>query len=497
MIMKFVLLFLTLAIAAHSQQQMRVAIISTVDNENSLKYNELDFLTGKLREIAGNVLPSDRYGIMTQESIVDRMGSQERAEKECRAATCLADLGRKISADYIAQCRIGRFSGMLTIKVELYNSKSGNLVGTFNETSKSLFNLTTILDNKAPNLFMKILEENKIAPSANGETNDADVYFVRGYEYYGEGDYDKAIYNLSEAIRLNSKFQLAYSLRGNAYVEKRDYNKAVSDLSEAIRLNPNPIEDDYGYRGYAYLMKGDYDNAISDYTKAIQLNLNSVIAYNNRCLAYSMKGDYDRAIADCKSALRIDPNNANAKKVIEEIGGNSSISKGVFTDSRDGKTYKTIKIGNQTWMADNLNYNASGSQCYNNNSVNCGNYGRLYNWSTARKVCPSGWHLPSKSEYEILDKAVGGENVAGKKLKSKSGWYKNGNGTDQYGFSAFPCGFGDSVGNFYDFGDVGNWWSANEYNSSKAYGRYMSYYDSVNWGDGAKILLFSVRCVKD
>ncbi len=151
---------LLLAFAAYGQQQMRVAIISTVDNADSLQYHELDFLTGKLREIAGKVLPKDRYGIMTQESIVDRMGSQERAEKECREAICLAELGRKISANYIAKGYIGRFGGMLTIKIELYNSKSGNLVGTFTEPANDLFTFAEILDNKAPDLFKKILEEN-------------------------------------------------------------------------------------------------------------------------------------------------------------------------------------------------------------------------------------------------------------------------------------------------------------------------------------------------
>jgi len=139
--------------------------MSSVDDADSIQYMDLNFLTGKLREIASNTLPKDKYGIMTQESIVDRMGSQERAEKECREATCLADLGRKISADYIAQGRIGRFSGMLALKVELYNSKSGNLVGTFNETSGDLFTLVTLLDNKAPDMFRKILEENKAAAS--------------------------------------------------------------------------------------------------------------------------------------------------------------------------------------------------------------------------------------------------------------------------------------------------------------------------------------------
>jgi len=187
---KTVLILLLFAIVAHSQQ-MRVAVMPTVDNADSIQHMNLDFLTGKLREIAGKVLPKDRYGIMTQESIVDRLGSQERAERECREATCLADLGRKISAAYIAQGRIGRFGGMLTLKVELYNSKSGNLVSTFSETSKDLFTLITLLDSKAPDLFREILKENKasspsqlsVAGGISGlqSGTDDEFYFERRY----------------------------------------------------------------------------------------------------------------------------------------------------------------------------------------------------------------------------------------------------------------------------------------------------------------------------
>ena len=117
-------------------------------------------------------------------------------------------------------------------------------------------------------------------------------------------------------------------------------------------------------------------------------------------------------------------------------------------DNRDGKKYKTVTIGSKTWMAENLNYEAKGSKCYENKDENCTTYGRLYNWSTAMKACPSGWHLPSKTEYEALDKAVGGEEVAGKKLKAKSGWNKNGNGTDDFGFPAMPGGGGHSHDSF-------------------------------------------------
>ena len=117
-------------------------------------------------------------------------------------------------------------------------------------------------------------------------------------------------------------------------------------------------------------------------------------------------------------------------------------------DKRDGKTYKTVKIGTQIWMAENLNYDAENSKCYENKPENCEKYGRLYDWETAMKACPYGWHLSSDKEWQVLVNFAGGKEVAGKKLKAKSGWNsykgKSGNGTDGLGFSALPGGNGYS-----------------------------------------------------
>ena len=169
-----------------------------------------------------------------------------------------------------------------------------------------------------------------------------------------------------------------------------------------------------------------------------------------------------------------------------------------FTDSRDRKTYKTVKIGDQTWMAENLNYSVKGSICYNDDESNCQKYGRLYDWNTSLKSCPSGWHLPSKDEWDGLVDFAGGEDVAGKYLKAKERWAENGNGTDEYGFSALPGGYGSSDGGFYGVGDVGYWWSATEDGSTNAYYRDMYYsISNVYRSSSGKSYLLSVRCVKD
>jgi uncharacterized protein (TIGR02145 family) len=195
-----------------------------------------------------------------------------------------------------------------------------------------------------------------------------------------------------------------------------------------------------------------------------------------------------------------------------------------LTDERDGQTYKTVKIGSQWWMAENLNYETGNSYCYNNNSANCTKYGRLYTWAAAmdsvgtlttngkgcgykktcsptypvRRICPEGWHLPSKTEFETLFTAVGGQDSAGTALKSTGGWFNDGNGTDAFGFSALPAGDRGSNGGCNYEGLNAYFWSSTEYDSNYAYNvlLYVNFdYAYLDYGN--KDYGFSVRCLKD
>jgi len=177
-----------------------------------------------------------------------------------------------------------------------------------------------------------------------------------------------------------------------------------------------------------------------------------------------------------------------------------------FTDVRDGQSYRMVTIGTQTWMAENLNYDVPSSTrdvCYNKNSDNCSIYGRLYTWDDATSVCPVGWHLPSDDEWTTLEDFVGDSATAGTKLKSKSGWggVYDWNGTDLYGFSALPGGFGGSDGGSFSYvGTFGSWWSATEGGTGTAYCRMMSgtalgY--RVERSEAGTRRLFSVRCVQN
>ena len=128
----------------------------------------------------------------------------------------------------------------------------------------------------------------------------------------------------------------------------------------------------------------------------------------------------------------------------------------------------------------------------------CEKYGRLYIWGNAKSACPSGWHLPSNAEWETLFSAVGGSSTAGKQLKSMSGWNKNGNGTDAFGFLAFSAGFKGSDGNFGGEGAYSFFWSSTEYDSQDAYSMYLYYeWDGSDLSRYNKRYKYSVRCIKD
>ncbi|GAB6391389.1 MAG: tetratricopeptide repeat protein [Treponematales bacterium] len=146
---------------------------------------------------------------------------------------------------------------------------------------------------------------------AIGLTPTVKTYLYRGSVYIGLGEYDKAIVDYTEAIRLDPNAADAYNNRGVAYVEKGDNNKAIVDFNQALRLFPN-YANAYNNRDAAYDDKGDYDRAIADYTQAIRLDPDYAYPYTNRGDAYRDKGDYDRAIADYTQAIRLDPNNGYA-----------------------------------------------------------------------------------------------------------------------------------------------------------------------------------------
>jgi uncharacterized protein (TIGR02145 family) len=175
-------------------------------------------------------------------------------------------------------------------------------------------------------------------------------------------------------------------------------------------------------------------------------------------------------------------------------GGGYKGEYGLLYDSRDGKTYKTVVIGAQSWMAENLNYNMSGSWCYGDDPSNCAIYGRLYDMSAAQTACPSGWHLPSYTDWNILMNTIGGRNTANKRLMATNGW-RDSNGLDTYGFSALPGGIRNKDGSFLFLNTSGWWWGGTtDFWIIDGIEESISSYSSFLFKDLSGV---SVRCVKD
>lgn len=204
---------------------------------------------------------------------------------------------------------------------------------------------------------------------------------------------------------------------------------------------------------------------------------------------------------------------------------------GEILDERDNQVYKTVQIGDQIWMAENLNFayigvpytyyddtSDSTSWCYDNDPANCTKYGRLYTWAAAmdsvktgcgfdktcglsgivQGICPTGWHLPDSTEWKTLIAAVGGGLSPGEALKLQSGWLDDGNGTDAFGFSALPAGYRDILdGAFNRGGDFTVFWTATEV-EYYACSVTLNYFNGIAFMGGFnKGFGHSVRCVKN
>src|SRR2546425_354366 len=135
----------------------------------------------------------------------------------------------------------------------------------------------------------------------------AEVFNNRGVAHRLNGDYDRAIQDYSQAIKLNGKFAVAFNNRGVAYDNKGDYDRAIQDYDQAIKLRPSP--ESYLNRGNAHLGKGHYDHAIDDYNQSIKLKPDFAAAFDNRCWARAVVGILKQALADCNEALRLMPHN--------------------------------------------------------------------------------------------------------------------------------------------------------------------------------------------
>ena len=242
-------------------------------------------------------------------------------------------------------------------------------------------------------------------------------------------------------------------------------------------------------------------------------------------------GSGSSAVQKSSSSQVSDCKNFKEGTTIEHYGQ----EKKQFCDSRDGKRYVYVEIGEQTWMAENLNYKAMDSRCYKDSTAYCDKYGRIYNWVTAMNlpddckskacapdeqekhqgVCPEGWHIPNQTEWEELIFSISWEKLDVPKsyknvapfLKTTEDWSsynnggtKDGNGTDDYGFAVLPSGKGlsDGINKYACFISTSEW--TNSSSKTTYYGVNILHDNPdvrTNYSNYYKTGLASVRCVKD
>lgn len=247
-----------------------------------------------------------------------------------------------------------------------------------------------------------------------------------------------------------------------------------------------------------------YENIAQGKLKNTKTTVNMAYTNGDRLLFKGTSGNYSNIITDIPTA---------SKTITFNLSACSDF---------DNNNYATVQIGTQTWMAENLKTTHykngvsipnitdssvwiglnNGATClYNNDSSYRTIYGSLYNWFSVNtgNLCPTGWHVPTDAEWTILTNYLGGESIAGGKLKSISTWNNpNIGATNETGFTALPAGFRRGFGSFGSIEKYSLWWSATECNISDAWTRDASYdYSNMVRMEYGKLAGFSVRCLKD
>jgi hypothetical protein len=331
------------------------------------------------------------------------------------------------------------------------------------------------------------------------------VYAAEQKDFYGVWFYNgakdeiaKKYYNVFYEINKDAitVFVLNYNSHTISKYKYRIVKWKKNDANEYSLYTLSENNSEHFFR--VYMGNSLYDMYIdSGYTEGNKTKKNSVAELNKaiRNINFKIEDTIKKAPeaevktvakatpaakAKVKDSTVINSLSINAYKTISKVDARKpatqvKVSYGAF-DFRDGKTYKAVTIGKQTWMAENLNYDAKDSKCYENSESNCQKYGRLYNLATAKMACPGGWHLPTEADWIQLTKSAGI--------------------TD---FSASFGGLGVLARGHYNFRSIdyrGNWWSATD-----AKGTYIW---NINLNDAGvykvssdKTNLFSVRCVKD
>ena len=525
-------------------EQRFVAVLETKkEPQAKLNASELRYLTDELRKQALQALPVRLgYTVMTRENIQAMLPPNTQIE-DCMG-DCLVQTGKNIGADYVAQARVGQFGSQLTLTVEMYETRQSRMLSSFTTEQENAAGLLARIRTESPEFFSKVSGGNVLGQNAYSmaSTRVDEVGVVVTFE----------LTDGAAAVLVNNKVACANKETCSKELSKGKHNITVS--RDSYRDSSFEITVPNGSNRYKLALQSKtgvltlrakdsesgedlvaqvvVDGRVvgsTPWSGAVALNVQTI---QLKCNGYTEAVVSDRPEEGAKRqvVVKLQPKAAPVEKKQED-----GPLYGSFIDSRDGKTYKTVTIGGQTWMAQNLNYGTMVSSekdqnndskvekyCYGNDADNCTTDGGLYQWaeamalpSTCNKkechskiksvhqgICPSGWHVPKRAETDLLATYLGGESVAGKKMKLNNGdddWdatlYNDGNSS---GFSALPAGSRGNRGGFLDRGSSAYFWEASESSASSAYFRYLySGYASCYAYNSSKTNGFSLRCARD
>ncbi len=556
-----VVLFAIPVLATH------VAVLETISEKDVLGRSEKMFLTDKLREHAKDALPSNMgYIVMTRENI-NAMLPPGKSIEECEG-TCLVETGKNIAADYVAQARVGRFGSQYTLTMELYETSSGNLVGSFTTRKPDADGLLEEIETRADEIFKLVLKTNTLIPSeeedeishikigGNARSNVRIESKPSGAELSIDGLVKDQCSKTPCEINLPfGDHRFAFSLDGSVI---KDTIINVSLLNQVIKakipkygillLQPVIIDKMASIDSFEVKIDGELMHAKRENKYHLSAG-NHTVELSHRCyenvsfevsIKAGKKTKFDYSIQPIMSKLNLKvmgtDGEINAKIYVngklkgkspikdelvpicakittgkrknviipvkfearETVSYTHNLSSG-YTDPRDGQSYKIVLLGDKIWFGENLNYRTDDSWCYQNKPAFCQKYGRLYPWKAAVDACPMGWHLPSLKEYHQMISAMGFRNkdVAANSLKSGKDWLDNGNGIDDWSFSAMPAGGGLYGTNPENLGRLAYFWTSTD-DYGDAFALFMAHDDiAVHAEAYEKNNGYSVRCVKD
>ncbi len=399
--------------------------------------------------------------------------------------------------------------------------------------------------------------EGEVLKNQNTASVNADVYYIcksnlwqvasdieKDTATWGVGKFDGEV----RAGQVNETVYYIYETSGNAWrkattLEKDTYDFTNNkDWSAGVdgEIKEGSVTDSvYVYDAAAWRVADEIEKVLGGCVVAIADSLVKVGSTYYICSprkwVVATELQYDTYKQSCAEFGQIIHGNINADyayfcygKEWKRFYGNENITYGKLLDERDGQIYRTVKIGGQTWMAENLNYADSAQTpsleescwCYEYKDDNCVLYGCHYNWYSVFKpdspldcppypcklkqlttdvqgFCPMGWHLPVQTEWQDLFDEVGGSSVAGERLKSVVGWENNGNGTDVYGFSALPAGERDEIMQWGYSGKTALFWSYTDNGENDPHFVDFSYDRESAVLGSYKYSAISIRCIKD